>query len=295
VTNVEAISLNLWVRRAWKKKKKKQFLCRQTTSSTHVEAAGDDDPRNFERDDSDDFDEEEEEGDGDEEDEGDQGDEDDGDDRPRNAGAQAQRRRRNMISASRNIEREVMAALEQVFANQRANGSANASAAGGAAPAVSSSSASAAPQAQASPLVQLMSQLFVGPHGQTLQNMLGLSGNLGDYAIGENFQDVVDRLFQQQTATTKPASASAIDALERCTLTDADVVETSGEKVNCSVCKEDLASGEVVVRLPCKHLYHDDCIVPWLKTSSSCPVCRFELPTGDPAAATPAAADNKPQ
>jgi hypothetical protein len=268
-----------------------------------VEAAGDDDPRNFEQDNSDDFDgeEEDEEDDGEEDDEAEDEEEDDGDDsgddRPRQGGAHAQRRRRNMMSASRNIEREVMAALEQVFANQRAGGQAAAggaaaNASGGAAPAAPSSSGAggAAPQANASPLVQLMSQLFVGPHGQMLQNMLGLSGNLGDYAIGENFQDVVDRLFQQQTAVTKPASATALDALERCTLSDADVVESSGEKVNCSVCKEDLASGEVVVRLPCKHLYHDDCIVPWLKTSASCPVCRFELPTSDAAAEQPAAA-----
>jgi hypothetical protein len=31
------------------------------------------------------------------------------------------------------------------------------------------------------------------------------------------------------------------------------------------VCKEDYALGESVRQLPCNHLFHDSCIVPWLE------------------------------
>lgn len=48
-----------------------------------------------------------------------------------------------------------------------------------------------------------------------------------------------------------------------------------------------------LVMMPCRHLFHQDCLVPWLKTSGTCPVCRVQLdgsPTqgniGDDAAAT---------
>lgn len=47
----------------------------------------------------------------------------------------------------------------------------------------------------------------------------------------------------------------------------------------CSVCRDSLQSGVI---LPCKHSYHLDCIKPWLLQRNNCPLCRYEVPTGDP-------------
>lgn len=49
----------------------------------------------------------------------------------------------------------------------------------------------------------------------------------------------------------------------------------------CAVCLEDYAAGERATEMPCRHRFHAKCIVPWLKMHSSCPVCRFQLPTDD--------------
>lgn len=37
----------------------------------------------------------------------------------------------------------------------------------------------------------------------------------------------------------------------------------------CSVCKDDYTLGEVVLQLPCAHLFHKDCVLPWL--TQACP------------------------
>ncbi len=39
----------------------------------------------------------------------------------------------------------------------------------------------------------------------------------------------------------------------------------AGAGLECPVCKEDYSIEESVRQLPCNHLFHNDCIVPWLE------------------------------
>jgi hypothetical protein len=51
------------------------------------------------------------------------------------------------------------------------------------------------------------------------------------------------------------------------------------EKYNkqCNVCIEDYKINDFVIELPCKHLFHRECIENWLcKEKISCPVCRTD-------------------
>jgi E3 ubiquitin-protein ligase RNF115/126 len=60
-----------------------------------------------------------------------------------------------------------------------------------------------------------------------------------------------------------------------------ELTDIKEEEKDCSVCKDTFNTEEIVVKMPCKHLFHEDCIVPWLKMHNSCPTCRHELPTDD--------------
>lgn len=56
---------------------------------------------------------------------------------------------------------------------------------------------------------------------------------------------------------------------------NAVVYEDEGR--NCAICLDDFEAREVVTVTPCNHMFHQDCIVPWVKSNGQCPVCRFAL------------------
>ncbi|XP_022775834.1 RING finger protein 44 isoform X2 [Durio zibethinus] len=45
----------------------------------------------------------------------------------------------------------------------------------------------------------------------------------------------------------------------------------------CAICLEDFEPREQVMLTPCDHMFHEECILPWVKSHGQCPVCRFVL------------------
>lgn len=58
-------------------------------------------------------------------------------------------------------------------------------------------------------------------------------------------------------------------------------VEVTAAGKECVICKEEMGIGRDVCELPCQHLFHWKCILPWLKKRNTCPCCRFQLPSDD--------------
>ncbi|CAG9762627.1 unnamed protein product [Ceutorhynchus assimilis] len=70
-----------------------------------------------------------------------------------------------------------------------------------------------------------------------------------------------------------PASKAAVEALSNESITQTGL--------QCPVCLKEYCKGETVKKMPCKHTFHPECILPWLSKTNSCPLCRDELPTDD--------------
>ncbi|CAN9507292.1 unnamed protein product [Ophioblennius macclurei] len=47
--------------------------------------------------------------------------------------------------------------------------------------------------------------------------------------------------------------------------------------VVCAVCIESYREGEVVTVLTCKHVFHQECIEPWLLQKRTCPMCKCNI------------------
>lgn len=108
-----------------------------------------------------------------------------------------------------------------------------------------------------------------------------LPADTGDYFMGPGFEQLIQQLAENDPNRygTPPASKSAVEALPSLKV---DETLLKSELAQCAVCKDDFELGTEVKQMPCKHVYHDDCIMPWLDLHNSCPVCRYELPTDDP-------------
>uniref|UniRef100_A0A6Q2Z9W2 RING-type E3 ubiquitin transferase n=1 Tax=Esox lucius TaxID=8010 RepID=A0A6Q2Z9W2_ESOLU len=113
-----------------------------------------------------------------------------------------------------------------------------------------------------------MQNIGVGPWGV-------LHSNPMDYAWGANGLDaIITQLLNQfENTGPPPADRDKIKSLPTVLITQEHV----GSDLECPVCKEDYSIGENVRQLPCNHLFHNDCIVPWLEQHDTCPVCRKSL------------------
>uniref|UniRef100_A0A0D9VKI5 RING-type E3 ubiquitin transferase n=1 Tax=Leersia perrieri TaxID=77586 RepID=A0A0D9VKI5_9ORYZ len=95
--------------------------------------------------------------------------------------------------------------------------------------------------------------------------------------------DVDDVLFGQLAAAETEPPAKGMRAAAKAAVEGLPtVVVTEADETQCAVCKDGIDAGERARRLPCAHLYHDGCILPWLAIRNTCPLCRHELPTDDP-------------
>lgn len=47
----------------------------------------------------------------------------------------------------------------------------------------------------------------------------------------------------------------------------------------CSICQEDFCGEQSVLKLPCRHAYHEGCVMRWLEGHTTCPVCRKDFPS----------------
>jgi E3 ubiquitin-protein ligase RNF115/126 len=79
-----------------------------------------------------------------------------------------------------------------------------------------------------------------------------------------------------------PTSKDILEKMQEKQLIEDDLTQLKRKNSSdCSVCKDEFDLDSKLIKLPCDHYFHKDCIKPWLEQRNSCPTCRFELPTDD--------------
>jgi hypothetical protein len=111
-----------------------------------------------------------------------------------------------------------------------------------------------------------------------------LPESMSDFLMGSGFERLLDQLAQIEAGgfgavrpcDNPPASKAAVESMPTVVVAACHV---GADSHDCAVCKEAFEVGAEAREMPCGHMYHQDCILPWLALRNSCPVCRHELPT----------------
>jgi hypothetical protein len=82
-----------------------------------------------------------------------------------------------------------------------------------------------------------------------------------------------------QTTTRDPRMQLTLDQVEEwLPPMEYQPDEEFGDDHACSICLDEFISRDSVRQLPCKHIFHEDCVGKWLvERSSTCPLCKLDL------------------
>ena len=45
----------------------------------------------------------------------------------------------------------------------------------------------------------------------------------------------------------------------------------------CAICLQKYKGVDIIKEFPCKHIFHKNCILKWIKSSNNCPLCKYDI------------------
>lgn len=61
------------------------------------------------------------------------------------------------------------------------------------------------------------------------------------------------------------------------TVAQEDKLDSGEEEPSCTICLCEYEDGDGLVRLPCNHIFHEECISSWTTNHVRCPLCNYDL------------------
>ena len=101
--------------------------------------------------------------------------------------------------------------------------------------------------------------------------------------IGEVTEEALSFRTRLDTLNEAPPQAENaapnIEQLPSITILEEHISDINSNTSSCPVCMDPFHLGEEARQLPCRHIFHDPCIFPWLQGRLTCPLCRSQIPT----------------
>lgn len=101
----------------------------------------------------------------------------------------------------------------------------------------------------------------------------------GAYLIAEGAEDEDENEVHEQEQENnnyeqkKESIEEIIDLLPKTAIKN----ESSRPKKECIICLSAYQINDEITALPCTHIFHNSCIVSWLKQNQTCPLCKYKI------------------
>ncbi len=103
-------------------------------------------------------------------------------------------------------------------------------------------------------------------------------GNVKEERWSMKSQDFIDQLpLHFYTNTVSDLGTDSSFTSTNCTTVERDDHTCVFNNNKCLICLHTYENGDFLRKLPCNHMFHRDCIDPWLSTKDRCPNCRQSI------------------
>ncbi|BAT84482.1 E3 ubiquitin-protein ligase RDUF1-like [Vigna umbellata] len=117
-----------------------------------------------------------------------------------------------------------------------------------------------------------------GVSGPGPSGLRPLPAGVTDFLMGSSgFDHLLDQLDGTTVRLDRAASKAAIESMPVVKI----LASHAHAESHCAVCMENFQVDCDAREMPCGHVYHSECIVPWLSVRNSCPVCRRVVPSDE--------------
>jgi hypothetical protein len=105
-------------------------------------------------------------------------------------------------------------------------------------------------------------------------------GNVKEERWSMKSQEIIDQLalhFYTNTVSSGGTASSITNTNYTYTTVEQDDDTCVFNKNKCLICLHTYENGDFLRKLPCYHMFHRECIDPWLSTKDICPNCRQSI------------------
>ena len=96
---------------------------------------------------------------------------------------------------------------------------------------------------------------------------------LMEYLQSENDDNDISYNLNDSFQSSKGVNENLLNSLTKIKVDD----DSNLGQDKCIICLDNFKKGDELIKIPCTHYFHSNCIIEWFKNNNICPICKYEI------------------